>query len=73
VPKITDEDLVKVELTMFKSDYDVLRRLYKGNIGVNKVIRTVLRSFVRQINARASANIDEIEAVELALEPESAQ
>ena len=60
MPKITDEPVVKFELTLFKSDYDALRRLYPptGPMRISKVIRTVVRAYVRQVQARASASID---------------
>ena len=65
MPKITDEPLQNIQATLFKSDMDYLRSLFKGHVGVNKVIRTVVRSYVNQIKAQAAKEIDEAEGQKL--------
>ena len=70
MPKITDEPLVKTEQTLFASDYEVLKRLYGGHrgIGVNKVIRTLVRTYVRKIGETSTASIDQIESLDVTSE-----
>ena len=58
MPKITDEELETIQVRLCKKDLDVLRTLYRDNVGVNLVIRTIVRSFVRQTEAKATAAID---------------
>lgn len=63
IPKITDEELVKIQVRVFKADYDQLTVLYgqNGQIGVNAAIRTMVRSNLRQLNAEADRKINEQE------------
>lgn len=62
MPKITDEPLEAIQAKLFKSDLDYLRSLFKGHVGVNKTIRTLVRAYVNQIKAEAAKNIDRAEA-----------
>jgi hypothetical protein len=68
MPKITDEELVKIQVRFFKKDLDALRGLYGASFGVNKAIRLIVRRFVTQTQAAANAAIDKIEAPTPALE-----
>lgn len=63
MPKITDEELTLIPVRLFTKDLAVLRRLYKGQFGVNRAIRTIVRSFVAQSEAKANAVIDENETI----------
>ena len=65
MPKIADEPLEAIQLRLFKRDLDFLRTLFKDSVGVNKVIRTLVRSYVTQAQARANAAIDKIDLKEL--------
>jgi hypothetical protein len=67
VPKISDEPLQNIQATLFKSDLDYLRSLFKGHVGVNKVIRTVVRTYVNQVKAEAAKRIDKAESQEALL------
>ena len=62
MPKITDEELTLIPVRLFTKDLAVLRRLYKGQFGVNRAIRTIVRSFVAQSEAKANATIDASES-----------
>jgi len=62
MPKITDEPLQNIQATLFKSDLDYLRKLFKGHIGVNKVIRSIVRTHVNHMRAEANEAIDRIES-----------
>lgn len=62
MPKITDEPLEVIQVRLFKRDLNKLRSMYKGDIGVNRAIRTMVRSIVKQIDAKADAAIDDLEA-----------
>lgn len=62
MPKITDEDLEAIQVRLFKADLDYLRSMYRGSLGVNKAIRTIIRRDVRLMRASAAAEIDEAEA-----------
>lgn len=62
MPKITDEELQPIQVRLFKKDLDVLRRNYAGQFGVNRAIRTIIRSFVAQTEAKANAMIDDMES-----------
>lgn len=70
MPKITDEPLEAIQLRLFKSDLDKLREMYSGSFGVNKALRTIVRSFLIQTQAKADKLIDqdEIEIDETELE-----
>ena len=61
MPKITDEELVAIQLRLFKKDLDKLRKLYGGQFGVNKAIRTIVRSFITQAEEKANKIIDTAE------------
>lgn len=65
MPKITDESLEAIQAKLFKSDLDYLRSLFKGHIGVNKIIRTVVRTYVNQVKAQAAKEIDKAESQKL--------
>lgn len=62
MPKITDEELTLIPVRLFTKDLAVLRRLYKGQFGVNRAIRTIIRSFVAQSEAKANQAIDASES-----------
>jgi hypothetical protein len=66
MPKITDEPLDTIQLRLFKSDHDTLRRMFAGHVGVNKAIRTIVRTYLRQAEAKANAAIDAEETASLA-------
>lgn len=68
MPKITEEELVKVQVRLFKSDMETLKSLYGGQLLVNKVIRSIVRSFITQTTTAADKAIDEIEEEELLLD-----
>lgn len=73
MPKITDKELEAIQVRLFKEDLDYLRQLYGGQqFGVNRVIRTVVHSFVTQAAAEANRNIDAQEAVKAILEENEA-
>jgi len=61
MPKITDEALEALQIRLFKKDLDALRRLFGKSIGVNQAVRTIVRTFVNQAEAKANVMIDEIE------------
>ena len=65
MPKITDEPLEAIQAKLFKSDLNYLRSLFKNNVGVNKVIRTVVRSYVNQVKSEAAKSIDKSEGQKL--------
>jgi hypothetical protein len=62
MPKISDEEMEVKAVHLFKSDLDYLRSLYNGSFGVNKAIRSIVRSWVNVAKASASARIDEVES-----------
>ena len=64
MPKITDEPLTVIQLRLFTSDLNALRRSVGTTLGVNKAIRTMVRAYVRRMEARANAQIDAAEAHE---------
>ena len=67
MPKISDEPLEAIQAKLFKSDLDYLRSLFKGHVGVNKVIRTIVRTYVNQVKAEAAKRIDKAESQEALL------
>lgn len=70
MPKITDKPLEAIQVRLFKEDLDILRQLYAGQFGVNRVIRTIVHTFVNQTQAKANQAIDELES-QLKLEEEA--
>ena len=58
MPKISDEPLEAIQLRLFKKDLDHLRRFYGSNVGVNKVIRNLVRSLVIHNESHANSLID---------------
>jgi hypothetical protein len=66
LPKITDKELEAIQVRLFKDDLNYLRKLYGGQqFGVNKVIRTIVHTFVTQTIDSANRAIDTIEAKDL--------
>ena len=63
MPKISDEPMEAIQVRLFKKDLDKLRTLFSGHFGVNKAIRTIIRTYVTQADAAANAAIDEAEAI----------
>ena len=62
MPKILDEELVTIQLRLFKSDHEALKRLHGQDFGINRPIRAIIRSYVRHVRAGADAMIDQEEA-----------
>jgi ribosomal protein S20 len=58
MPKITDEPLVAIQLRIYKTDLEKLRRQYGSEFGVNKTIRSIIRTFIKQVEAKANEEID---------------
>jgi len=58
MPKITDEPLVAIQLRIYKTDLEKLRRQYGSEFGVNKTIRAIIRTFIKQVEAKANEEID---------------
>jgi hypothetical protein len=61
MPKITDEPLEAIQIRLFQKDLDYLRSIFKGNIGVNRAMRTIVRSYVAHAKATAATLIDQTE------------
>lgn len=68
MPKITDEELEAIQVRLYKKDLNYLRSIYKGQFGVNKAIRNMVRSFVNHMKATAAETIDEEERKEANIE-----
>jgi hypothetical protein len=62
MPKISEEELELIQVRFFKKDLDYIRRLFGNDLGVNKAIRSIVRSFVVNSRAKADKAIDEAEA-----------
>lgn len=62
MPKITDEELEAVQVRLYKSDLVKLRRMFAKEFGVNKAIRAIVRTYLRQAEAKAAVAIDRAEA-----------
>jgi hypothetical protein len=63
MPKIYEEELELIQVRFFKADLDYLRKIYGTRAGlnkegINKAIRNITRSYVRQIRDAADRNID---------------
>lgn len=61
MPKITEEVLEAAQIKFFKADLDYLRQMFRNNIGVNKAVRQIIRSYVIHAKARAATSIDAAE------------
>ena len=61
MPKISDERLKPIQLKLFESDWEYLTEMYGEQGGINKVIRTLIRSFVKKNKNLALEMIDEME------------
>lgn len=61
MPKITDEPLEAIQLRLFKNDLDTLREYYGTTVGYNEAIRTIVRTYVRNLRAKADKAIDDVE------------
>lgn len=53
--KKNDEELVKVHLTLYKSDYEWYQRIFGENQSVSLVIRRILRSYRKSTEEQADA------------------
>ena len=62
MPKISEEPLTKVLIQPFASDVVFLRQMFKNTVGVNLVIRNLIRSYVAHAKAEAAQRIDKGEA-----------
>lgn len=60
MPKITEEPLTVTQVRLFSADLAKLRQLYGSTIGVNQAIRVIVRSALKQIEAKAAEEIDEL-------------
>ena len=65
MPKLEEEPLTSIQVRLFTSDLAMLRKLYSQSPGVNKAIRTILRTFLRQAEANAAVKIDAAPMVRL--------
>ncbi len=61
MPKISDEKLVAIQVRLFESDLQYLRALYGSQFGVNRALRTIVRSFISQTRANADEVINKTE------------
>ena len=62
MPKISEEPLTKLLIQPFASDVAFLRSMFKNTVGVNLVIRNLIRSYVTHAKAEAAKQIDKGEA-----------
>ena len=58
MPKTSDEPLAKIQLRLYSSDLTALRAIFSRTIGVNDAIRTIIRTYLRQVEAKAAITID---------------
>ena len=61
MPKISDKPMTPIQVRLFDEDLEFLRKLYGQNFGVNKAIRTIIATFVKQSRAKADMTIDKME------------
>lgn len=46
------EETMRVHIFVYKEDYERIKELYGDTIGVSKAIRTMLRKFLRTVDAK---------------------
>jgi hypothetical protein len=61
MPKIIDEPLTSLQLRLYTKDLAKLRVLFSSNVGVNQAVRVIVRTYLRQAEAKAAKAIDAIE------------
>ena len=47
---------IRVHLQLFEDDWDWISDHYKGTIGASKFVRSILRAYIRQLQAKAQAH-----------------
>ncbi len=62
MPQITDRPLTRVCIRLWKDDYEKLRLVSQasGETGLNHLIRTIVHSYVTQLNAIERRNLDKL-------------
>lgn len=58
MPKISDEELVKVLVRLWKKDYDAIQRMATTEVTAAQIIREAVSHFVRAAEDRARRTID---------------
>jgi hypothetical protein len=62
MPKPMEEPVVAIQLRLYETDLEFLRKYYGPTIGVNNAIRNIIRSYIRHTKAKADELIDLAEA-----------
>lgn len=57
MPKLSDEELLRIQVRIYKRDHARLTALFKDNIGLNEGIRKIIRLFLNQAEAKIEAKI----------------
>ena len=58
MPKLESEPLEAIQLRLYRRDLETLRALYGSTLGVNRTIRTIIRTFLKQKESRANITFD---------------
>jgi len=58
MPKLEEEPLVLLQLRLYESDVKAIKSLYGSTLGMNKAVRVIVRTFLRQVDAKAKEEID---------------
>jgi hypothetical protein len=59
MPKISDEPLKVIQIRIFAKDDQRLKTLFGGSgVKINKILRTLIRTFLNQTEAKVQARID---------------
>ena len=55
MPKKESEEVIRVHLWLYKSDWEKMKTIYEPTIGPSKAIREIVRNFLRTIEAKVEA------------------
>lgn len=55
MPRKESEEVVRKHLWVYEDDWAWLEAMYGQNVGVSKAVRTIIRQFRKQAEAKASA------------------
>jgi hypothetical protein len=67
MPKKEDEEIIRVHVWVYKSDWELMRTIFgrHNNVTPSNAIRQILRSHLTQIKARVDSVKDRITKIEL--------
>lgn len=68
MPRTESEPLKRIHLWLYESDVDKLQSLFKNSMGMSRAVRTIVRKFIKQIEAASAQESKTIQLPEVQLD-----